>query len=399
MRAKKGLPAGVITILILALAVAPAAMADQEQALTYFKGGKYLEAAGEFQALIDEHPDYAYAYFMLGNCFLKTGKAADAEKNLLKAIELKGDDFLYHYQLANAYVTLGKNSKVVSTLNNAEALAPNAQLKQVLHKMRGFAYFGDEDWQAAVTDLKLAGSDAEVVSRLAKAQFALGDTQAATTAFAAAVGASPNDAELRRLYGENLLIQAREAKSDSQKAKAYSGALAQAEAFRKLKPSNFDADNMVGQAAIGAKQYDKAVAAFTAALKKQPDHCKAMINQGRALMSKEDWANSYRSFDNATKCAPSMSMAWESKAYTLQKQGKLEQAVENYDKALSLNPDSSFAAKNIENCRTNIAIRDDNSAMAKKEAQQAEDAAKAQREFEEAEARNQEWKTKTEEDD
>ena len=80
MRSKKGLSAGVMTVLILALAIAPAAMADQEQALTYFKGGKYLEAAGEFQAIIDEHPDYAYAYFMLGNCFLKTNKATDAEK-------------------------------------------------------------------------------------------------------------------------------------------------------------------------------------------------------------------------------------------------------------------------------------------------------------------------------
>jgi tetratricopeptide (TPR) repeat protein len=399
MRSKKGLSAGVMTLLILALAIAPAAMADQEQALTYFKGGKYLEAAGEFQALIDEHPDYAYAYFMLGNCFLKTNKAADAEKNLLKAIELKGDDFLYHYQLANAYVMLGKNSKVVSTLNNAEALAPNAQLKQVLHKMRGFAYYGDEDWQAAVADLKLAGSDAEVVNRLAKAQFALGDTQAAATAFADAVKASPDDAGLRRLYGETLLNQARESKSDSQKAKAYSEALAQAEMFRKLKPSSFDADNMVGRAALGAKQYDKAVAAFTAALKKQPDQCNAMINQGKALMSKKDWANSFRSFDNATKCDAKKSEAWVNKAYTLQKQEKLEQAVENYGKALSLNPDSSFAAKNIEICRTNIVIRDDNSAMAKKEAKQKAEDDQAQRDFDEAQRKNEEWKTKTEEDD
>ena len=44
-------------------------------------------------------------------------------------------------------------------------------------------------------------------------------------------------------------------------------------------------------------------------------------------------------------------------------------------------------------------IRDDNDAMAKKEAQQAADAAEAKREFDEAQAKNEEWKTKTEEDD
>ena len=399
MRSKNGLVASVMTVLILALVLAPAAMADQEQALTYFKAGKWLEAAGEFQALIDEHPDYAYAYFMLGNCFLKTDKAEDAEKNLLKAIELNGDKFEYHYQLANTYVKMGKNSKVVSTLNNAEALAPNAQYKQALYKLRGFAYYQDQDWQAAATDLARAGSDTEVVSRLAKSYFQLGDAQAAATAFAGAVKANPNDAELRQLYAESLLTLARKAKSDSQKSKLYGDALAQAEAFRKLEPNSFDANNLVGRTALGAKQYDKAVGAFTTALKKSPDQCNAMINQGKALMSKKDWANSYQSFDNATKCDPNMAMAWENKAYTLQKQEKLELAVENYDKALSIDRNSSFAAKNIEICKQNIAIRNDNIAMSQKEAQQKADADQAQRDFDEAKRLEEEWKRKTEEDD
>jgi tetratricopeptide (TPR) repeat protein len=335
---------------------------------------------------------------MLGNCFLKTDKIEDAEKNLLKAIELKGDDFLYHYQLAAAYVKMGKNSKVVSTLNNAEGLAPD-QYKAALYKIRGIAQFQDKNWEGAAADLARAGNDANVVSMLAKANFALGDTKAAASAFAGAVKASPNDPELRKLYAENLLILALESKTDSQKAKAYADALAQAEAYKKLEPNRFDAHNLVGRAALGAKQFDKAVSAFTAALQKDPSQCNAMVNQGKALMSKKDWANSYRSFENAAKCDPKMSMAWENKAYTLQKQEKLEQAIENYDKALSLNPNSSFAAKNIEVCRQNIIIRDDNLAMAKKEAEQKAEAERAQREFEEAKAREEEWKKKTEEDD
>jgi tetratricopeptide (TPR) repeat protein len=399
MHSKYGLKASLFMLLILLLAVAPGARADQDQALTYFKAGKYLEAAGEFQALIDEHPDYAYAYFMLGNCFLKTDKVADAEKNLLKAIELNGDKFEYHYQLANAYVKMHKNDKVVSALTSAEPLATNPQYKQALYKLRGFAYFRDESWENAVTDLKRAGGDVEVVSRLAKAYFKLGDTKAAADAFGSAVTAKPDDPELRELHGEALLNLALTTRSDREKDKVYAKALSEAEAFRKLKPNSFDAENLVGRAALGAKQYDKAVTAFRNALKKQPDHCNAMINLGKALMSKKDWASSFRSFENATKCDPKMGMAWENMAYTQQKQEKLEDAIKTYEKALSLDPNSAFAAKNIEVCRQNIAIRDDNIAMARKEAEQKAEAERAQREFEEAKAREEAWRKKQEEDD
>lgn len=399
MASKNGFAASVLTVLILALACVPIVHAGQDEGMAYFKAGKYLEAAGEFQALIDEHPDYAFAYFMLGNCFLKTDKAADAEKNLLKAIELNGDKFEYHYQLANTYVKLGKNSKVVSTLNNAEALASGPQHKAALYKLRGFAYYRDEDWEGAAADLARAGNDAQVVKRLAKAHFALGDTQAAATAFANAVKASPKEAELRQLYGETLLKEARKAKSDSQKARTYGQALAQAEEFKKLKPNSFDADNMVGRAALGAKQYDKAVTAFTAALQKNPDRCNTMVNQGKALMSKKDWGNSYQSFDNATKCDPKMSMAWENKGYTLQKQEKLELAIENYDKALSLNPNSTFAAKNIEVCRTNLAVRRANQQMDATEAEQKRKAEEEEARYKAEMEKQEAWKKATEEDD
>ena len=120
MRFKYGITASVMTVLILALVFGSAAMADQEQALTYFEAGKYVEAAGEFQALLDEHPDYAYAYFMLGNCFLRINELEDAEKHLLKAIELNGDKFEYYYQLANADVKMGKSEKVIDAFEQLE---------------------------------------------------------------------------------------------------------------------------------------------------------------------------------------------------------------------------------------------------------------------------------------
>ena len=354
MLSKNGFAVVALAVLVSTVTLLSADRADLEQAVTYFEAGKYLEAAGEFQPLIDEHPDYAYAYFMLGNCFLKTDKIVDAENNLLKAIELNDDKFEYHYQLANTYVKMGKIDKVVSTLNNAETLAPNEQYKKALYKLRGFANYWAENWEAAAADLSKAGSEVDVVSRLAKSYFKMGDTQAAASAFAGAVKTSPNDPEIRELYAESLLILALKAKSDSEKSKYYKDALTQAKTFQKMKPESFESNNLVGRAALGNKQFDEAVSAFTIALQKDKTRCNAMVNLGKALISKYYWVDAYRSLDNATRCDPNMALAWELKAYTLQMQGKCEEAIPHYEKALSINPGSSFAAANLKHCRQEI---------------------------------------------
>jgi tetratricopeptide (TPR) repeat protein len=387
-----------LTALLLLLACLPAAQADQDQAMSYFNSGKYLEAAGEFQALADEHPDYAFAYFMLGNCFLKTDKLDDAEKNYLKAIELNGEDFRYHYQLASTYAQHNKSQKVIGTLNNAEALATSDQYKQVLYKLRGQARYSTKDWAGAIEDLARVKPDADTQLRLAKASFQVGDPKTLER-LKAATKSNPKDASLRKLETQALMDKAATSKSDAEKKRLYEEAVTSANAYLALKPGTFEGNNLVGLATLGAGQYEKAAQSFTKALQKDTDNCNTMINQGKALMAQQDWVNGSKSFENATKCDPKMAMAWENKAYTLQKQEKLESAIQSYDKALSLNPDSAFAAKNIEVCRKNIEIRNDNLAMAKQEAAQEAEADEAQREFEEAQAKQQEWEKRQEEDD
>ena len=54
-----------IITLGLLLATLPAA-ADFETGLSHFKAGKYMEAAAEFQKLVDENPDYADGYHLEG---------------------------------------------------------------------------------------------------------------------------------------------------------------------------------------------------------------------------------------------------------------------------------------------------------------------------------------------
>ena len=52
-------------LLLFALSVVSA---DYEEALNYFKSGKYVEAAAEFQTLVYNSPNCDSGYWMLGRC-------------------------------------------------------------------------------------------------------------------------------------------------------------------------------------------------------------------------------------------------------------------------------------------------------------------------------------------
>jgi tetratricopeptide (TPR) repeat protein len=162
--------------LLLVLAAAPVALADYEQALSYFKAGKYVEAAAEFQALVDQSPSYDYGYYLLGLSFMQMGKPKDAEQNFQKAIELNGERFEFHHGLAQAYFQTKQYGKSVAALKTAEGLAADGKQQFALYKLRGFSYIGLEKWGDAIEDLNRAKgiqSSPAILDRLGQAYYAL----------------------------------------------------------------------------------------------------------------------------------------------------------------------------------------------------------------------------------
>ena len=134
---------GLAAVLIAAI---PVQAADFEQAMDYFKSGKYLESAAAFQELVDEAPTYDYGHFMLGLSLVKIGKPTDAEASFLKAIENNGDRFEYHHALAKSYYDRGEYKKSASTLNTAEALVGDAaNTKYALYSLRGYCLLYTSD--------------------------------------------------------------------------------------------------------------------------------------------------------------------------------------------------------------------------------------------------------------
>jgi len=398
-----------VAALVATLAVLPAA-ADFDTAMNHYKSGKYMEAAAEFQAMVDESPEYADGYHLLGICFLKTKKYQDAEKNFLRAIELDGDNFPYYFNLANAYVAQGKHEKVVQTLNNAEGLAGDSQ-KPLIYKLRGSALANLGKWAESIDDLERAVAakpDAATQAQLGKAYFSVGENTSAVTALRKAVqmDAGPST---RMLLVEALLNVAAKTNGETAKKAKYREALDEAEKFLAASAGSTDARYLVGRAALGAGQFDNSIKAFQDVLKQEPGNCNAKANLGKAYTAKGDWANAASSLEAATTCDPKMGLAWEGMGFVLQKQASgskdyavqqtnYEKAITAYEKALAIKPSDSIS-RALEDCRHNLQISIDNQSMEVQEAQQDETIAAEEARLAEEQRKREEWKSKQDRDD
>jgi tetratricopeptide (TPR) repeat protein len=381
---------------LLLLLTVGSAGADYDQALNYFKSGKYVEAAAEFQTLVDNSPNWDSGYWMLGRCLLQMNKLAEAEKNFGKAIELNGDKFAYHYDLAKAYYARKKYDKAIATLRASEPLATDNQSKLALFTMRGFGYAALEKWGDAVNDLEKAKSiqsNAAILSHLGKAYYSLGYNDKAVPAFRSALKSTPNDASTTRLLAEALINMGAEATSDARKNSYYGEALTNAEKYQRMEPGSYEANNLVGRAALGAKDYAKAEQAFRKVLAKKSDYCYAMVNLGKTYIAQKDWSDAESILKDAATCAPRMAVVFESLGFVTQKQKKLEEAITHYEKALAIKDSRSVRAA-IATCRQNIEIAQHNIKMDEEEQKQKEAEEQAQREYEEAKAKEEEWKKK-----
>ncbi len=390
--------------LALLLALAPAA-ADFDNAMGHLKSGKYLEAAGEFQALVDEHPDYADGYHLLGVCLLKAEKFKEAEKNLLKAIELDGDKFDYHYNLANAYRAQGRNDKVVQVLNSAEGLAADKQ-KYLVYQVRGNALAAQKKWAEAIGDLEKAVAakpDANTQAQLGKAYFSEGDSARAVTALRKAI-ALQKSPSTHDLLVEAMIDVAAKTPGDAAKKAKYAEAMAEAEKFQQAHPTAEQAKYLIGRTALGAGQFDKAIAAFQSVLAARPAHCNAMTNLGKTYMAKQDWGKALSTFEGATKCDAKLGLAWESMGFVLQKtasgskdyaiqQQNYARAISAYEKAQAIKPSAGLTDA-IASCKQNLAISSENQTMSQTEAQQAAAALAEEARIAEEERKRKEWEAK-----
>ncbi len=379
------------------LFAATAAHADLDTAMNQFKAGKYLEAAAEFQALVDASPNYDFGYSMIGNCFLKMKKPGEAEKNFQKAIELNGEKFAYHYGLATAYFQQRQYGKAIGTLRTAEGLAADNAEKYRLYALRGAGYYADEKWADAIDDLEKANriqKSGATSKQLGVAYYNMGHYDKALPALDAALAASPkDDATIQRLATVHMNLGAK-GESDAAKKRHYDQSLKFAKQYRDMNPTDVEAHNLLGRAALGAQEYAQAEQSFRTVLDKKSDHCYAMANLGKTYIAQEKWTDAESILGRAAKCAPRLGVVYESLGFALQKQKRYDEAIPVYKKALEIEPKSS-TREAIDICQKNIEIAEHNEEQERIKAEQEAAARKAEEEYAKELEKRKEYEKKT----
>jgi tetratricopeptide (TPR) repeat protein len=366
--------------LIVALLAVTAVQADLDQAMNYFKAGKYMEAASEFQAMVDAAPNYDFGYFMLGYSFLAMQNTSDAQTNLLKAIDLNGDKYEYHQALAQAYTMSKDYPKTIATLKTAEDLATTPAFKYALYELRGAAYLGEEKWSDAINDLEKAraiNASPAIARYLADAYFNLEHMDKALPFLREVLKSSPTDTTVLRKMTRALLDLGAETRDAAQKNRYYSEALKTAKLHEAQMPNSAMAANYRGRAALGAKEFEEAVASFRHVLAIDASHCYAMTNLGKTYIALKHWTDAETTLKDAGKCDPRSSVIFESLGFALQKQKKLQEAIDAYKKSLAIKPSTTVSAA-IKIAEENIQTRDHNLEMDQLAAKQTQELADEQ---------------------
>ncbi len=354
-------------LLRLVAAVAPAvllgggARADFDQAMGYFKVGKYLEAAVQFQGMVDAAPGYDYGQYMLGECLLRMGKPPEAEQHFRIAIQLRRDKPEYRHGLATALKDQRRYVMAVAVLSDPALLPHNPRTAYAYLALRGYLFAALRRWADAAGDLQRALTikrDPMLLELLGKAYFSLGRYDRAAEAFAAATEGGPADAQPVRLLTESLLQMAAGTPDSARKKTLYGSAMETAENLRQLTPDDPEAMSVLGRAALGAGQYTVAEGAFRTVLATRPGACHALVNLSRAVLAQNRVGEAEQILDDAARCAPAMPEVHEGLGRVYFRQQRFSLALEAFRRANEIQP-SLAARSGIEAVQAKLSRRGD----------------------------------------
>ncbi len=95
--------------------------------------GSAYDAAGDddnaflwWRRLIKQHPTFQFTYEMIGGLHFRRGEFVEAEKFLLKALELEPESDVGINELGNMYVTLGRYEEALARFRDAMRLHPDS---------------------------------------------------------------------------------------------------------------------------------------------------------------------------------------------------------------------------------------------------------------------------------
>lgn len=228
---------------------------------------------------------------------------------------------------------------------------------------RGLAYYGMDDFDHALADLKraegLSPADAAVRNNLGLTLLAKGDTAAAARAFEAARQLDPTFAVVRynlgrafvqsgdteravAEYDEAIRLNSTFAKAFKARADAHSHlgrharALADYDRALQLNPHDATTLNNRGLLRFALSEPQKAIADFDEAIRVNPRYAVVRYNRGRVYAQLGDSTEAITSFDQALAADPTFARAYKARADVLARRGDVRRAAADRNQATRL---------------------------------------------------------------
>jgi protein O-mannosyl-transferase len=259
----------------------------------YSRQDKLADAVLQYEAALRAEPNYAEAQNNLGSVLIRLGRRDEAVAHHLEAVRIR-PDYLYVFNLANAYADAGKTREAVAQYQQALKLNPDSSVAHhnlgLVLQVQGRAQEAAAEFRAA---LQLQPDYENAEHQLANNLADAGQLDEAMTHYQAALRLDPKHAESYNGLGICLAMQ---------------GKMAEAERhFRegiRLKPEFEGAQSNLANALGAQDKLAEAVPHYEKALRIAPNDFQTHYNFGLTLVRMGRRAEAKAQFTEALRLHP-----------------------------------------------------------------------------------------------
>jgi tetratricopeptide (TPR) repeat protein len=265
-----------------------------------------------YENLINQKPDYAEAYVILGNVFRELNMYDESLAAYNTAIIIKP-------VLDEGF------SNCVNNLTNAKSDLAETYLEygNILRDLKLI----DKALASYERSIQINSNYAEAHSNRGIALKELKRLEEAIASYDRAIEINPNLAEAYSNRGIALRV-----------LKRLDEALASFERAIEINPDYVEAYFNRGNVLKDLNLLDEALASHDRAIKINPNFAEAHYNRGNALIALNCLDEAIVSYDKAIEINPNYAEAFSNRGLTLSEFNRLDEAIANYDKAIEINP-------------------------------------------------------------
>lgn len=319
---------------------------DWSTAVDLYKRGKYIEAAMEAKAWLEQNKqDWAEGLTFLGQCYLKAGKYNEALVEFDKAIRADAEQAKPYLYIGEIYSAQKKYSEAVKHFQKAEQKADTPEERKYLpliYEEAGDAAMALKSIEEAAAFYQKAtqlNSKRDTLwYKLGVAYYTGHDFDNALQAFENAYNSAPKNKNYGLYYLKTLTY-----------VKKYDKATAIADHLVKLYPNEDVIIEASANAYLGAKIYPKAIQFYTTHLQNNPRDGWGYYNLGQAYVGAKQYEKAIEPLKKASELLNNYRVN-DLLGFTYVKLKKYEDAKVQYQKAydISKKPEYFEEIKNIQ---------------------------------------------------